>query len=105
MGSRLRTLAMTSTLLLLLLPLSLAKPQVGGIEGFLDTSGGSLGGRTIGDRIKNLLASNPAIQGRVINSRLNPCQGQPPTQCSCTNVAVFSPTSLVSIHQGNTCGV
>merc|ERR1712179_280951 len=103
MGSRLRTPAMNTVVLLLLVPLALAQPQ--NLQGLLGGQGGGQGGGpgSLRDKIQNIF-NNPAIQSRVLNSEFNPCQGRAPSQCSCTNGVTFAPLSALNINQGNPCG-
>merc|ERR1719228_2479447 len=97
---------MNTLLLLLLVPLAVAKPQtfLNSIEGFLGKSGAAQGDGGSLMNVLNKILSNPVIQSRVLNSEFNPCQGQPPSQCSCSNDATFIPASIVNINKGNPCG-
>merc|ERR1711955_119871 len=103
-------LPMMNTLLLflLLVPLVLAKPQgghlVNTIEGFLGRAGATQGDGGSLRNVLNKILSNPVIQSRVLKSEFNPCQGQPPSQCTCTNEVTFVPASIVNINKGNPCG-
>merc|ERR1712240_811303 len=106
--SQLHLLMMNTLLVLLLVPLVLAKPQggrlVNTIEGFLGRSGATQGDGGSLRNVLNKILSNPVIQSRVLKSEFNPCQGQPPSQCTCTNEVTFVPASIVNINKGNPCG-
>ena len=48
----------------------------GGVKGFLDN-------------IRNNIRNNPLLQRRILGNRLNPCDGEAPKSCNCTNGQEF----------------
>merc|ERR1712243_333966 len=81
------------SLLILLAPgCILALPQDLGslLGGFLGSRGG---GRSLQDTVRN-----------IINNDLNPCPGELPTSCVCTNGNSFQPSNFLDLNQGNPCG-
>merc|ERR550517_1075524 len=72
-----------------------SKPQ-----GLLDAIGGVLGGaardgaRTLGggeliSNIRNRIRNNPVLRERILQNRLNPCDGEAPQSCQCTDGQQF----------------
>merc|ERR1712243_232199 len=91
------------SLLILLAPgCILALPQDLGslLGGFLGNRGG---GRSLQDTVRNII-NNPVIQKRILNNDLNPCPGELPTSCVCTNGNSFQPSNFLDLNQGNPCG-
>jgi len=89
--------------LLVLAPAILALPQDLGslLGGFLGNARG--GGRSLQDTVRNII-NNPVIQERILNNELNPCPGELPNSCVCTNGNSFQPSNFLDLNQGNPCG-
>merc|ERR1719481_2014360 len=88
---------MKSALLLVLglVACSYSKPQ-GFLEALGDVIGGAArdGARTLGDgnlinNIRNRIRNNPVLQERILQNRLNPCKGEAPQACRCTDGQSF----------------
>ena len=86
-----------------MLSCSYSKPQAGGLfdifknvadvvdrvanDGARSLDGGGLGG--ILNNIRNNIRNNPLLQRRILGNRLNPCDGEAPKSCNCTNGQEF----------------
>jgi len=82
-------------LVLGLVACSYSKPQ-GFLEALGDVIGGAArdGARTLGDgnlinNIRNRIRNNPVLQERILQNRLNPCKGEAPQACRCTDGQSF----------------
>merc|ERR1712198_602611 len=95
-------LRMRAVSLLILAPGILALPQDLGslLGGFLGNRGG---GRSLQNTVRNII-NNPVIQERILNNDLNPCPGELPSNCVCTNGNSFQPSNFLDLNQGNPCG-
>ena len=78
-----------------LLSCSNSKPQLfevlgrvaEGVAGARSLGGGRAGG--ILENIRNNIRSNPLLQERILENRLNPCEGESPDSCRCTDGQEF----------------
>merc|ERR1712222_102 len=86
-------LRMHAVSLLILAPGILALPQDLGslLGGFLGNNRG--GGRSLQDTVR-----------KILNNDLNPCPGELPSNCVCTNGNSFQPSNFLDLNQGNPCG-